>query len=153
MKRIFSVAVVIASLFVQLLPLHAQIGPGLIAGKVIGPSGGVPGITVQVINADGAIVGRAVTTAMGTFRIEGAGVGAFIVQAVRSTGDVIGTSMVTLTPELMTATDVVIRLADEDAAAAAARARARAAAIVAALAAVRGIVMVIGNKPDASPTR
>lgn len=155
MKTTVSIAVVMSILFGQPLRIHAQAATGVIAGKVIGGDGGVASTTVQVIGADtAAVVGRAAISPTGEFSFSGLNVGTFIVQAISSTGDVIGTSLVTLAPGRMAVMDAVVRLVGEDASAVAARARIRAVAIIAALAAtVRGIVTIVGNKPDASPSR
>jgi hypothetical protein len=154
MNRTRSLAVAMAILIAQPLHIHAQVAAGGIAGKVVGPSGAVVGIAVQVINIDGAVVARTLTSAIGDFSVTGLTVGTFIVQAIGSKGSVLGTSVVTLTPRGMSLSDTVIRLADDAAPAMAARSRIRGAAIVAALAAtVGGIVTVIGTKPHASPSR
>ena len=105
MKRVVVVAMSVAVLFSQ-APLEAGQAQaiGLIAGSASGPAGPLAGVTVNVVNAAGQVVGSAVTSAAGSFSVTGLAAGTFSVNVVSATGAVLSTSTASLAAGAMTAT-------------------------------------------------
>ena len=120
MKRVVAISLAVVFAVSQLSSSHAQVEAiGIIAGTVSGPSGALAGLTVEVVNAGGAVVGSATTAVTGAFSISGLTAGTFTVQVVGMNGAVIGTSSATLAAGAMTATVSVSATAGAVAAAAA----------------------------------
>ena len=164
MKRILGVLVAVTLVVVQLA--HAQAQVGVIAGTATGPAGPLAGVTVNIVNAAGQVVGSAVTTATGGFSVGGLAAGTFTVNVVGTTGAVISTTTATLAAGAMTATVTVTATAAAlagagvaaggVAAAGAGTAGLSTAAIVGTVAAVGGGIAaatVIATNDDASPSR
>ena len=105
MKRFLAVTVVAALLaLTPVSPGRAQAQLiGVITGTAAGPAGPLAGVTVNVMNAAGQIVGTTVTTTAGTFSVSGLAAGTFSVNVVSATGAVLSTSTATLAAGAMTA--------------------------------------------------
>ena len=101
MKRILGVVVILAVAFAH-VPVFA-LAPGVITGTVTGNAGPLSGVTVQVLNAAGHIVGTAATTATGSFRAVDLAAGTFSVNVVGASGAVLSTATATLAAGAMTA--------------------------------------------------
>lgn len=119
MTRLFA-SLLAASLCAAQLPvLSAQTSrAGVITGIVVGTAGALTGVTVQVLDSAGVIVGSTVTTETGAFRVNGLPEGTFPLNAVSTSGAVIGTSIATLTADAMTARVTISATAASDEAAA-----------------------------------
>lgn len=83
--------------------VHAQT-TGQISGVVKGPSGPLDHVTINVIDANGKVVGTAKTGADGTYSIGHLPVGTYTVQVVNSADKVIATSVGTVSTTVTTAT-------------------------------------------------
>ena len=167
MKRLVSLTLAFVFVLAQLSYVGAQgQAVGIISGTATGTNGAaLAGVTVQVVNSAGTVVGSAVTTAAGSFSVGGLTAGTFTVNVVAASGAVIGTSTATLTAAAMTATVGVSATAAAAAAAAGAAAAGGAAAAaggistaahvagVGAAAAGIGAAAVVANRDDASPSR
>jgi hypothetical protein len=105
MKQMFGLSAVAAIAVVQMSSLGAQaVGVGIVTGTVNGTNGALAAVTVQALDATGAIAGSAVTTATGGFSIAGLNAGTFTIQVVAQNGAVIGASTATLAQGAMVAT-------------------------------------------------
>lgn len=105
MKRVLALALAFSLGFAHLGSIGAQtVSAGVITGTVTGPDGPLPGVTVQVTDATGRILGSATTTATGEFKVAGLAAGTFNLNVVTASGAVIATGTATLTEAAMTAT-------------------------------------------------
>ena len=69
---------------------HGQ-ATGTISGVVSGPDGPLAGVTVNIINSSGQVVGTAVTSSTGAYSVPNLPPGTYTVQVVTSNRRVIGT--------------------------------------------------------------
>ena len=105
MRRIVVIAVAFAFALTQFSSLNAQVqGGGTITGTIAGPQGVLGGVTVQAVDANGTIVGNAVTSDAGAFRIAALRPGTYTVHVRGANGQAIATSSARLTPEAMNVT-------------------------------------------------
>ena len=133
---------------------------GAIAGTISGPNGPIAGLTVNVVNVAGSVVGTAVTTRDGTYTVRNLAVGTYTIQIVNAAGSVVATGVGTLTAAALTATvDLTLTASQLSAAALAAGGAATGlsttAKVVLATAAVAGtgVLAVVATRSDSSPTR
>ncbi|MBM3777182.1 MAG: carboxypeptidase regulatory-like domain-containing protein, partial [Acidimicrobiia bacterium] len=63
-------------------PRQEFTGRGRIEGILIGPSGPLSEVPIQVLNEAGAVLLCALTTRTGNFRVEGLNPGTYVIQAV-----------------------------------------------------------------------
>ena len=102
MRRIVVIAVAFAFALTQVSSLNAQLqGVGSISGTIAGPRGALGGVTVQAVDAKGTIVGNAVTSDAGTFRIAPLRPGTYTVHVLSANGQAIATSSAKLTLEAL----------------------------------------------------
>lgn len=94
---------------------HGQ-ATGTIAGVVSGPGGPLAGVTVNIVNSSGQVVGTAVTSSNGSYSVANLPPGNYTVQVAASNGKVMGTATGVATAGL-TAT-VNVTLTDDQLAAA-----------------------------------
>ena len=161
MKRSVAAAMMLAVALGSIPALSAKTGaPGVITGTMRGPAGPAAGVTVNVLNARGTIVGRAVTSGSGAYTLDGLSAGTYTVQALGASGTVLSTSVVTLAANAMTASTTLL------APAAAAPQATQATAVgatglnaqvvwwtVGATAAAAGIMAAVAVSDPVSPTR
>ena len=131
---------------------------GVIAGTISGPNGPIAGLTVNVINDAGSVVGTAVTKQDGTYTVSNLGVGRYTVQVVNGAGSVLATGMGTVTTAALTATvDLTLTASQLSSAALAAGSTGMSTStkVVLATAAIAGggILAVVATRDDSSPTR
>src|SRR5262245_15964940 len=77
---------------------------GVIRGTVSGPSGPLSGVTVNIVNASGTVVGSTVTTAAGSYSVGNLAIGTYTIQIVSTTGAVVATSTGTISAAAVAAT-------------------------------------------------
>ena len=127
---------------------------GEIHGVVSGPQGPLDGLTVNIINGNGSVLGTAVTSSAGTYTVANLAVGTYTVQIVDRAGAVLTTGVGTVTAAARAAT-VNLTLTSSGLAPAAFIASRKKAAIVlgVAAAAAVGTLIFVATRPDSSPTR
>jgi hypothetical protein len=129
---------------------------GAIAGAVRGPNGPIAGLTVNVVNDAGSVVGTAITMPAGAYTVSNLAVGTYTIQVVEARR-VVATSVATVTPTTLTAAVDVTLTASElaDAAVAAGGGmRTRTKVVLAtAAAAAAGVLVFVATREDSSPTR
>jgi hypothetical protein len=164
MKRFLALALIVA-FTLPTVPdgrrsVHAQ-SLGVISGSAQGPDGSIEGAPVELLDPAGNVVARTTTNGAGAFNFLGLLAGHYVVQMMGINGATVATSIVALTPEVMSETVALTASAADIAAAGGvggeeSRRRRRAAAwILGAASAAAGTVGVgiISTKDDASPSR
>jgi len=133
---------------------------GVIAGTISGPNGPIAGLTVNVVNNAGLVVGTAVTARDGTYMVSSLAVGRYTVQIVNAAGSVLATGVGTVTAAALTATvDLTLTGSQLSAAALAAGGTGTGLStttkvvLATAAAAGAGILVVVATRADSSPTR
>ena len=126
---------------------------GEIRGVVSGPDGPLSGLTVNIINSAGMVVGTAVTSSTGAYSVSSLAVGTYTVQLVDRAGAVLTTGMGTVTPAAVTITVNLTLTANRLTPAAVTASHTKAIVISAAVVAGAGTAIYIATKPDSSPTR
>ena len=141
--------------------VHAQ-SLGVISGTAQGPDGSIEGAPVELLDPAGNVVARTTTNSTGVFSFLGLLAGDYVVQMLGINGATVATSIVALTPEVMSETVVLTASAADIAMAGGVggeesrrRRRAAAAWILGAAATAAGTVgvAIISTKDDASPSR
>jgi hypothetical protein len=134
--------------------------PGAIAGTMSGPNGPIAGLTVNVVNDAGSVVGTAITTRDGAYTVSHLAVGTYTIQVVNAAGSVVATGVGTVTAAALTPTvDLTLTAGQLSPAALAAGGGATGMStttkVVLATAAVAGagVVVVVATRADSSPTR
>jgi hypothetical protein len=151
MKRILALTLtaVLASAQAPALLAQAAQSTGVVSGTATSNTGRrISGLTIQVRNATGAIIGSAVTDGEGRFSVTGLAAGAYTVECLSEKKLVIGTTRTTLTPPSAT---VGITCAS-DAAFLPPLNKKLLAALGAAAVAI-GAVAIVGTQDDGSPAR
>ncbi|MEP6917017.1 MAG: carboxypeptidase-like regulatory domain-containing protein [Acidobacteriota bacterium] len=132
---------------------------GKISGIVSGPNGPIAGVTVNIVNNAGVVVGTAVTTSTGAYTVGNLPVGTYTIQVVNTNGRVAGTGVGTVTAgapaAVVNLTITSSQLAPAAVAAGGGGGMGTTTKIVLVTAAVAaaGILIVVANKDDTSPTR
>jgi hypothetical protein len=133
---------------------------GAIAGTIRGPNGPVAGLTVNVVNDAGSVVGTAVTTPDGAYTVSRLAVGMYTIQVVNTVGSVVATGVGTVTAAALTPTvDLTLTAGQMSPAALAASGgttgMSTTTKVVLATAAIAGagVGVVIATRADSSPTR
>src|SRR5258705_13854848 len=91
MKQLFALTAMSAVAVAQMSPLGAQAAAvGIVTGTVNGTNGALAAVTVQALDAGGAIVGSAGTTPTRGFRITRPAAGPFPIPGAGEAGPVIG---------------------------------------------------------------
>ena len=148
--------------FGTLLALAVLSGPAMSAGApfageihgvVSGPNGPLDGLTVNIINGNGSVLGTAVTSSAGTYTVANLVVGTYTVQIVDRAGAVLTTGMGTVTPAARAATVDLTLTSSGLATAALVASRKKAIVLGVAAAAAAGTFIIIATRPDSSPTR
>lgn len=166
MKRVAVLLIVVLTVTLLPLPLLAQ-GTSVITGTATGPNGPLANVKVNVLNAQGMVVGTTTTSATGAFRVPNLAPGTYTVQAVsNNTNAVISTTTVTVAAgatatAALTATAAAVAGAAAAGGAGAAAGGAAAAglstvAIVGTVAAVAGgigVVAAVATNGDASASQ
>ena len=128
-RQAVTLVIAVAIAMAQVPSFGAQVAPiGVISGALSGPEGALVGVTVQALDATGAVAATTITAQEGAFALTGLNPGTFVVQAVGTNGGVIGTSTAALTTASMTASVSISATAGALAAAATGVAAAGAAA-------------------------
>lgn len=163
MKRIFAVSVACMLIGAQLPSVHAQLeASGAIAGTVRCPKGALGAVTVQAIDAAGAVAGAGLTNTGGAFRINRLRPGVYTMQVLGTNRRVIGVASARLTAETMLVTVNIdgcsgtLAAPAVEAAAGAGRGGSNARLILAgvgAAAAALGTLAVISTQDDVSGSR
>ena len=150
MKRILALTLTAVLVSAQVPALIAQAGQtGTVSGTASSNTGRkISGLTIQIRNASGSIIGSAVTDGDGKFSIAGLAAGAYTVECLSEKKLVIGTARTTLTPP---SANVGITCAS-DAAFLPPLNKKLIAALGAAAVAI-GSVAIVSSKPDGSPAR
>jgi hypothetical protein len=163
MKRCLALALIVA-FTLPTVPygrpgVHAQ-SLGVISGWAQGPDGSIEGAPVELLDPAGNVVARTMTDGTGVFNFPGLLAGNYVVQMLGINGATVATSIVALTPEVMSETVVLTASAADIAAAGGVggqdSSRRRAAALIlGAAAAAAGTVGIgiISTRDDASPSR
>jgi Carboxypeptidase regulatory-like domain len=132
---------------------------GKISGIVSGPGGPVAGVTVNIVNNAGAVVGTAVTSRTGAYSFGNLPAGTYTIQVVSDKRAVVATGMGTLNSATATASvDVTLtssQLASAAVAAGGGGGMGTSTKVVLAVAAAAGagILIAVATKDDTSPTR
>jgi hypothetical protein len=101
MKRILAFALIGLLAAAHVPTLHAQAGSatGVVSGSATANTRrSLSGLTIQIRNAGGTIVGSAVTDSEGKFSFPGLAAGRYTVECLGEKKQVIGTANATLTP-------------------------------------------------------
>ena len=106
MKQLWLSLGVVAALaaWIGLAPSVRAQATGVIAGTVSGPNGPIAGLTVNIVNGAGSVVGTAVTTQTGTYTVGNLAAGTYTIQVVNAAGRVVVTGVGTVTAAALTAT-------------------------------------------------
>lgn len=134
---------------------------GKIGGTVTGPNGPVVGVTVNVVNNAGVVVGSSVTSQTGAYSVGNLPFGSYTIQVVSAKGLVVVTGVGSTTAAVATATvDLVLTSSQLAAAAVAAgggglfgMGTSATVVFAVAVAAGAGIFIAVATKDDTSPTR
>jgi hypothetical protein len=137
-------------------------GAGVITGAVSGSGGPIAGVTVNVVNDAGTVVGTAVTSSAGAYTIGNLAFGTYTIQVVGTARRVVVTGVGTVSGAASTAT-VNLTLTDDKLAPAAIAAGGGGGAggmttttkaiIATAAAAGAGVLAYVATRADSSPTR
>jgi hypothetical protein len=150
MKRILALTLTAVLVSAQVPALMAQAGQttGVVSGTASANTGRpLSGLTIQVRNASGSIIGSAVTGSDGKFSIVGLAAGAYTVECLSEKKLVIGTARTTLTPP--SATVGIICASD----AAFLPINKKVLTALGAAAIAIGAVAVVSTRPEGSPAR
>ena len=126
---------------------------GEIHGVVSGPNGPLSGLTVNIINSNGVVVGTAVTSSTGTYTVPNLAVGTYTVQLVDHAGAVLTTGTGTVTAAVAAVPVNLTLTASRLAPAAIAASHTKAIVFGAAAAAGAGTFAIIATRRDSSPTQ
>ena len=126
---------------------------GEIHGVVSGPQGPLDGLTVNIINGNGSVLGTAVTSSAGTYTVANLAVGTYTVQVVDRAGAVLATGMGTVTAAARASAVDLTFNSSGLAAAALVASKKKAIVLGVAAAAAVGTLIFIATRPDSSPTR
>ena len=132
---------------------------GQVSGIISGPSGPLAGMTVNVVNSAGSVVGTAVTSPAGSYSIANLPIGTYTLQVVNPAGAVLATGLGTVTASAASATVNVALTASQlgttALAAGAGGAGGHTTAIVLGVAAGvgAGVGIYAATRSDSSPTR
>jgi hypothetical protein len=160
LKQLWLALGVVAALaaWVGLAPAVGAQTSGAVAGTIRGPNGPISGMTVNLVNGAGTVVGTATTTPSGTYTVGNLAPGTYTVQVVNSAGRVVGTGVGTVTAAALTATVDVTLTASQLAPAAVAAgggglSTTTKVVLATAAAAGAGILAVVATRDDSSPTK
>jgi len=140
-------------------PLAGAQSTGKITGIVSGPGGPVGGLTVNIVNNAGAVVGTAVTAQNGAYTVEKLAVGNYTIQVVSASGSVVGTGMGAVSATSLTTTVNLSLTASQLASMAGAASggggltTATKVVLATAAAAGTGLLLYTATRSDSSPTR
>jgi len=134
---------------------------GKITGIVSGPSGPIGGLTVNIVNNAGAVVGTAVTAQNGAYTVENLAVGNYTIQVVSASGSVVSTGVGAVSATSLTTTVNLSLTASQLASVAGAAGgggvlgltTATKVVLATAAAAGTGVLLFAATRSDSSPTR
>src|SRR5262245_152555 len=159
MRRILAIAVIFTLFAGHASGLQAQATSGTIQGTLTGNAGPLAGVKVNIFSVDGQVMRANTTTAPdGSFAIEGLPPGRYLVQAVTRDGDVLSTTITTVSVENPSAVVKMSAAANQAkatgvSAAGVGKFRATTLAAVISSAATIGVFAVVGTGDDASASK